>query len=167
MGAVNRVPRGFLGLLDAKTQGKTPADTTGFVSPVIDLTPNYLADIPIQVEQASQVGNTVGTLYGTVTVPNGELWYVYFVTSEGIATAAGALNVIPVLVTSSGTLSVPLEKMEAGLGSYAATESMVSVATFPDGFLLGPGTRFATRITNPGGANISMITSVVYRSVQV
>jgi len=168
MAVVNRVPRGLLGLLDAKTQGQTPADTNGVLSPVIDLTPNYLADIPLQVAQANNVGNAVGTLYGTVTVPNGELWYVYVVATEGIATAAGAMNVIPVLVAAaSGVLSVPLQKMEAGLGAYAAAESQTSVATFPDALLVGPGTRFATRVTNPGGGNISMTTSVVYRSVQV
>lgn len=170
MAVVNRVPRGLLGLLDAKTQGQTPGDTVGVLSPVIDLTPNYLADIPFSTAQASDIGFVTGTNFGVVEVPAGELWYAYVIGSEGIFSGVSTNNgdIVTVLVTPSGVVPVPL--MSSGFAqapNSLASESVTRVAQFPQPIIVGPGTQFATRIIQLPAAEMTCITNVIYRSVQV
>jgi len=173
MGQINRVPRGLLGLLDAKTGGRTPPETTGVLSPVIDLTPNYLADIPFEIAQASSpaAALTPGTNYGIVTVPAGELWYVYQVSAQIIANGAGdALDCFPVLVAPSGVVPVPLVNgTTSGFGSASANalENVPCGVTFAYPLLVGPGSRIATQTRTGGASTRTPVTSVIYRPVQV
>lgn len=170
MAVVNRVPRGLLGLLDAKTQGQTPSDTTGVLSPVIDLTPNYLADIPFDVGQASDISNTVGLNLGVVTVPAGELWYVYAISSEQISAGAGTSGAIAtVLNVPTAALSMVLATSFApSVVPYGAGNSNAAFVNFPNPILLGPGAQIASRVIVPvGGGSPNNLTSVLYRSVSV
>ena len=172
MGTINRVPRGLLGLLDAKTGGRTPPDTTGVLSPVIDLTPNYLSDIPFEVAQTAAVVSAAQTVVALVTVPAGELWYCYVIASEFIATAsAQILNGVVVLRPPSGTLSVALTDRfitPSGMLTTGAGDSVTSSWTSATPFLAGPGTVFASKlIVEPGASNINCVTSVMHRPVTV
>ena len=172
MAVVNRVPRGLLGLLDAKTQGQTPADTTGVLSPVIDLTANYLADLVLETGQASSNATLVaGQNYGVVTVPDAELWYIYHVTSQIIADSSGdSLDCSPVLVTPSGVVPVFLcNSLSRGFStsSGAVGDTLPSGVTYGNPLLVGPGTRFATQVFLQTAGTRTAVTSVIYRSVSV
>lgn len=77
MSTINRVPKGLLGTLDSKTLGRTPGELLPDVRGVYDLTPNYLADIPMGgVIDINAAVNPVG-IANTIEVPAGELWAVY------------------------------------------------------------------------------------------
>lgn len=77
MSQINRVPKGFLSLLEAKTQGRTPATVVPQLSPTIDLSQFYLNDVQLQLRGTSDT--TVDSIgdYGSVQVPDGEAWLVY------------------------------------------------------------------------------------------
>ena len=78
MAVINRVPRGLLPLLDAKTQGRTPTDTADFVQPTLELGENYAADIPFEVEQGGVFAQpALGSFVVPISVPEGEQWLVY------------------------------------------------------------------------------------------
>ena len=79
MAVINRVPQGLLPLLDAKTGGNTPSDFSGVLSPGIDLTEFYAADIPLEIENTQVAGSTQAPpgIIADVTVPAGEQWLVY------------------------------------------------------------------------------------------
>jgi len=170
MGTINRVPAGLLGLLDAKTQGQTPQDSSGVLSPTIDLTPNYLANIPYTAGLANEVSTTIG-LKAILEVPAGELWYVYAVSSEVVASAASqVLTGVPcIIVPGAGgaTNYVPLTTCGLVLQNPgAALDSRVHAVSFSVPLLVNPGTQFATRIVSAFGSRTSL-TTVLYKAVQV
>lgn len=76
---INRVPHGFLSTLDAKTLGRTPSDTSRDLQLGMDLTPFYLADLPMNrtVGNDSAPNIFAPSLFCSVVIPAGELWFVY------------------------------------------------------------------------------------------
>lgn len=168
MAVVNRVPRGLLGLLDAKTQGQTPKDTLPDLQPSIDLTDNYVADLPLQAEQGTAITSSVATTQAVVEVPAGQLWYVFCVTTQSVSTGANRDGIaVPVLRSPvSGGLQIPLETVYFTPQTLALGESHVVSRVFGKPWLVGPGTEFGSVILHTNG-QLSLTTSVVFRSVSV
>lgn len=103
MGAVNRYPQGLLGLLSAKTDGKTPDQASETLSPTLDLTPFYLSGISLSIAEASESGSTIGT-FADIEVPTGETWMVYAIESRMTAVTAGDTgHVAPEMYNVQGT----------------------------------------------------------------
>lgn len=172
MAAINRVPKGFLGILDAKTGGRTPAEPLGALAPTMDLTPNYLADIPLEVVQASTGAAVLALQFvAPVTVPAGELWYVYAVSVEIVGTAANWAVGVPALSgpTDGGVTNVSLavppivETAPAGV-----VHQLITGVKFDSPLLLSSGSvlgLWATQQLGTGGSNGR--TKVIFRKVTV
>lgn len=75
---INTYPRGLLGFLDAKSNGKTPTGLADDVRMVLDAFPYYLAQREEAIASSSIAVAAVGPIFPTVDfdVPPGELWYV-------------------------------------------------------------------------------------------
>lgn len=177
MSIVNRVPKGWLGLLDAKTQGQTPKDPIQQLAPVMDLTPNYLADIPLETTAALESASAadIGTNIAIVTVPPGELWYVYGVSGEAVAPSSTLKLVFGVvLVAASGLgnhwIAEPQINNVSVTGvdlPYLQFESYVVAEWFTTPFLASAGSAFAIRQTRLWSTTSVATTSVAHRTVKV
>lgn len=93
MAVINRVPKGLLSLLDAKTLGRTPANVEPEVSVGIDATPMYFADIPLEVEFDIATGITALGVPVSVTIPAGQTWLVYELSLRCTNLVVGATDV--------------------------------------------------------------------------
>jgi len=171
MPAINRVPQGLLGLLDAKTQGETPKDSSGVLSPTIDLTPNYLANIPLQIALAvAGASSTIGYKTASqVTVPAGELWYVFAASAQRISTAAnGANNISLCLVTANTSGVCHIASFDGGTTSPLANlDSSIAGITFETPLLLNPGNALGCFANKGSAAATTFQTAVIYRPVTV
>jgi hypothetical protein len=140
---IGRYPQGYLELLDAKSNGVTPADASDFVQPVLDLT-EYYANRARAIASASTSTVSATGFWGGVTsaaiVPEGELWRVHNVTVFSTALAAVTAYRI------RGCVSLPLLSgqliMADTVASYAATERPGFGWEFPYPALFGPGWSF-------------------------
>lgn len=112
----NRTPRGLLGLLDAKVQGRTPQELAEIVQPMLDMFPLWNAQLREamsgQTAAAVPVGITAlanGTLTGP---PADELWYVEQYTVKMDASIAAGQHVVlsPALIArvSGAAAGIPI-----------------------------------------------------------
>jgi len=168
---INRVPRGWLGTLDAKTQGRTPREPLTNLTPTFDMTPNYLPDIPLQVGQGQSAGAVVFVSFdATITVPATELWYVYGVMSELTNTATNYAIGIPAVRTAfdgGGTAVVGMTTMQSDFAPNTAEFDLNSWFS-ESPFLAGSGTTFGIWVQRSVGTGASVgRTRVLYRSVTV
>jgi hypothetical protein len=147
--------------------GQTPNEITGVLSPVIDLSKNYLADVPLQDAQANQITSTITTTIADFTVPTGELWYTFAITTQSISTAGGRDGIaVPVFRSPGGGVQIPLATVYQTPQTLALGESHTVAKIFPEPLLLGPGTVVGSTILHTNGT-LSVITTALYRSVQV
>lgn len=175
MSTVNRVPRGFLGTLDAKVLGKSPPDVGQVLQPSLEMLPFYLADLEmIRSVGGDSAPNIVApTLFCSVVIPATELWFVYGIAvtvdqatsanacfpSVGFRPAAFAATTVYHPVAATDTKDI------GATGSNSnATAAWFSATPIP----LGPGTQFVARgeiSIGTGGATAEL--SVVHKTVQV
>lgn len=96
MGIVNTYPRGLLGLLNAKTGGRTPQDVTETVQTVLDIFPFYAAQMRETVSANSLAIAGTGAIFPTTgfAVPNDEIWLVlgYSAAMNGVLAVAEFLG---------------------------------------------------------------------------
>lgn len=85
-GPLNVIPPGFLGFLQLKNFGKNPAEVPELISPVFDMLRWYFAGEarPMATTDASRAVTTdldgfIALTTATITVPDGEWWYVHSV----------------------------------------------------------------------------------------
>lgn len=171
MAIINRVPKGFLGLLDSKTQGRTPGASQGDLQPVVDLTQFYTADLPLKttVATGSFGSGSIGTLINTVTVPAGELWIVNGVSAAVVVPAAGGLGYEYELAvdTNTGFGAHWLTSVTQSLSGLAQFEQTVRALVFSPLAFYGAGTSFGIWQTRLWPAASSATTSVLHYSVKV
>lgn len=87
MGQVNRIPSGFLDLLGAQSQGKTPPLYADVLGPVVDMGELYRGNALSMV-----VETLAHTTFGNTqdfTVPAGETWLLRAVSSDELLTSTG------------------------------------------------------------------------------
>jgi len=87
MGNVNRIPRGFLDLIGAQTQGKNPPVFSDGLSPVVDMTPLYLAQT--LGTHKVQVSHTAASQQVSITVPSDEVWLLLSLGTNALAATIG------------------------------------------------------------------------------
>lgn len=164
MGAINRVPLGFLGLFDAKVEGRNPAQFSDFISPTVDLTNFYSFSRGYAVESATQAAGVAVGLRAQVDVPEGKLWLVYGIHAQVIAAVAGltafTATLVDVLGTSAGTIDLGSPK-NFTLAAIGDEDSFVVNRTFP--FLMGRGQGVAVRVVRSNGVTSVSTTIRVLR----
>ena len=90
MGDVNRIPRGFLDLIGAQTQGKNPPVFSDGLSPIVDMTPLYLAQTLGTHKETLLHSNNAEQL--AVVVPSDEVWWLLSVATTSLSTVAGSFE---------------------------------------------------------------------------
>lgn len=172
MGTINRVPKGLLPLLDAKTLGRTPSESLDVLQPTLELGSFYATDIPYQIGvNFSLVVDAVGS-YAPVTVPDGKLWMVYNVGYVFTALAAGGGRVQGWIRfrPSSAAIGVPFgESLQVGTGLQIAGigESVAKSQTFESPFMAPSGSVFELQNGEAIGNNARADVYVLYRELSV
>lgn len=151
-GLINRFPRGLLGLLDAKTGGKTPQAIADMVIPQLDIERYYLAQFSEAIIDTSGAVAGVGSIFGAsflLDCPNDEIWIVsHYAVLSSIALAAGeTLGLVPSIrfrTNAGGTVDVDLAAaLTVGQGPL-----LWSRCTANRSFVMGPGDRLGAFIYN-------------------
>jgi len=165
---VNKYPTGFLDLLGAKTQGKTPPDFSEVLAGTVPLEEFYLADALSGVrEDANHGGPSVFTL----PVPQSEVWLVKGCSVTSVLTLATSFEKWAVQLSGLPRRS---DESAAGLNdayvwasqtlatTVAATRDADAV-TFPVPFVLLPGNGLNFRLMqrDAGAARITEIAAFV------
>ena len=164
MGAINRLPRGYLGLLSAKTMGNTPDRLSDELRSIIDLTEFYRADVPPAVEFTTQAGVTAAGSVAAVDVPDGELWFIYAISSQGTLAVGTSLTNFGPEIAINGTERCRLQ----GITTNLSTVGQFTCASWESAnpLLLSSGNSLATWIGSIGGT-LTVTTSVLVRRVLI
>lgn len=175
MAEINRVPRGFLGVLDAKTGGRSPAQMSPVLGPSIDMTPWYLADIPLQRAVGSDSAPNIvsPSLFCSVLIPPTELWAVYGIAiSVDQATSANwcfpSVGFRPSAFTGTTVYHPVAQTDTKDVGATGSTAVATASWFSSTPIYLGPGTQFVARgevSAGTGGATADL--SVIFRAIQV
>lgn len=170
MSTINRVPDGFLGLLDAKTGGRTPLEIEPRLQAGLDLTQFYVANLPLETEIAigTVTGADVGNLEIVVTIPAGEQWFVRGISGQLVVPlAANGYRFEMAVDTSTGLGLHFLTGGDQFTQTQSALESVVAVHNFTPFALFGPGTRFGIGVTQILPNNSTCTTSVLFHRVLI
>lgn len=148
MGKLNRVPVGFLDLLDDTAQGKTPPQYADFVQPELDATELYLASSLAVVGQ-DNTHSSAPTVF-TIDVPNDEAWVLraasVIVTHANIAQGEEwrlSVGLLP-RTSSADTAGSP----RAGIWSSKFLDVVIANDSASDSHF------FPRLITIPGGSRV-------------
>lgn len=122
MGQVNRIPRGFLDLVGAQTQGKNPPLFSDGLSPIVDITPFYLAET-VGIDRLNLAHTVVGNV-GTFIIPQDETWSIIAVGSTAVVALATEFEQI-----QWQTLSTPRQVPVGTVPAVFFTTPLLSVTT--------------------------------------
>jgi len=134
-GAINRIPQGFLSLLDLKTQGQNAHTLSDTLIPVVECLDFYLA-AQRQVVTAQAAASIGAVSAAALTPAAGEIWIVrqFCVFSVADLPAAATFEIVAGYVPlTTGTF--------IGLGSNSGTKTVAQrvMSVFSDPFILQPG----------------------------
>lgn len=149
MGIVNTYPRGLLGLLNAKTGGRTPQDVTETVQMILDIAPFYTAQMRQTVSSNSGPIAGVGAIFPLAgfAVPNDQVWLVqaYSAVMNGALAAAEFLGftLIRRSLNSAGNTAdlILTPQMVSGV-----TTGLIANASCQLPFLMIPGDQLGAQI---------------------
>lgn len=175
MAVINRVGRGVLSLLDAKTGGDLPFDLERRVSPGLDMTDFYLADLVLEGESTTQTGvgtaPQIGTSQALVEVPAGELWAVKAASVQLIvATVGGANYQTAVTISAPGSLTgfVPISELTPVPNTgIVSQEQTLQTVTWESPLLCGSGCQFGGLVPRFWPAVATLSTSVLFYRMKV
>lgn len=170
MGNINRVPKGLLSLLDSQTQGKNPDTMSDTVSPVYDMGPSWLLSKGYEIVTFSSAPVVaVGGYAQGFTVPDGELWAVYQVTTRVVnldAFDSHARCSVGFQLNGS-TPYIALAKLGpegVQLASWACippTETNTAMISFPVPFFAPAGSSFLGHVAAvmfpPAGSAVNLV----------
>lgn len=146
MARFNRFLKGWLGLLDAKVGGFTPADTEDRVRPTLGTYPFLYAQVRELVTGGT--GTIASTAEGfnpvaTLVVPDNEIWFVEHATVTGTILAGDEAIVAPSVQIRSRSLGI---KKDILLGTPNAPGSVTfahqPAAILTKTFIALPGDEF-------------------------
>lgn len=143
---INRLPLGFLGLLDIKSGGRSPQEAAAFLQPVLDMSRFYVESSPEFINfNDTGVASAGGSFRNGFTVPQNEAWFVtnYAVKWVFNAIANEICNAVPAISTpSTPGISVPLgPAADTTMTTSLATNAKVGAAAIYRPFLANPGDR--------------------------
>ena len=168
MAIINRVPRTLLPLLDAKTLGNTPKQIADVVSPILDLSEMYAADIPYAVAENFSTGQpALGSLIAPVTVPAGETWLVYAVSNRFVATGNQTVVLgISFDTSSDNSAVVHLSRVSAAqFGGYTIGQSDIATWQPARPWIVSAGSSFESLVLSGtfAGVDVTIRTTVLHR----
>lgn len=174
MGRVNRFPLGYLDLLGAVSQGKTPPDSSEILVPVVDATEFYAAD--------SLGGYTLNPNHAasgssfTFDHSQDEVWVLRGVAVQSVNLPAAALEqwelgLISVPKTAAGSVdpvSSPGIWASDILTNTAVGDDLTFATLFPAPFIVPPDVNAVLTITQRDGgvartSNATLLLSILGR----
>jgi hypothetical protein len=125
---IQRAPKGVLDLFSMKGTGDLPTDLHPEITPIVDLSAYYLADLITAKQTTTSVVNLGGiwgptAVVGVAPVPAGEIWLVYnFTVRTNTQLAAGEIynNVKPAFFRNQFNTVQCLTDVGASAGGAAA-----------------------------------------------
>lgn len=165
MGVINRVPDGFLDLVDSQTQGRTPPAFIDAVAPTLDMGELYraqlLANLTLNVNHTG-VGNTFQFI-----VPNNEVWALVAaaVNLPGVSSAVseaweGAIGRFPRILTGGDDPTPAFTFFRTpimGVTTTGSDESHVEFLPRPLYLPAGATIVFSLRERDGGGIRLSTL----------
>ena len=149
MGEVNRIPRGFLDLIGAQTQGKNPPVFSDGLSPIIDMTPLYLA----QTLGAHKLNfaHTVNAAQASVTVPSDEVWLLLSLGTQAFASTVGefeqwAFIINDVIRESGAAPTLPQFHVTEVATNIAINQLLATGFTLPSMIVLQGGMKIIAKL---------------------
>ena len=162
MGSINKIPLGFLSMIQSQTGGKNPSQSADFVSPVIDMSEFYHAqNLSNEWVQLVHVGVNVSS---TIEVPSDEAWFLWAIgvvqphqtSAVDFVWGSVGLNRLP----KSGLIQpVELFTFKIGPTSGAANGRMEQGVTFGQRIPLVSGTQIQTSITDRAAVGARTLTT--------
>lgn len=148
-------PLGFLALLDAKSMGQSPSDVSEVYAPTLECRELFLLNRQVfigGVAQAAVNNTTVRT--PELTVPAGELWYVWRADWQSASLGAGqAIRLIGQVANTSANAVCVTPNGRGAVGA-AATEQVLVCTESPFWMVAGQALGFlAEQLT--GAVNVS------------
>lgn len=143
MGQINRFPEGFLDTLGAKTDGRTPRQSSEALAPVIEIGDLYRAQL-ISGEPSTLLSDTSVNATLSITVPDGETWLLF---SGSVFIQAIALATIKLDFVLAGLPDLGVNFF-APLHTTGLLSNTVAVEAITDTFVL------PQRIAAPSGSSI-------------
>ena len=171
---IQEPPRGLLSLLGIKSLGVNPDQLSDGVLSMLDLLDFYTLDGKQMIGQTQNAVTVVGANYATITIPDGEIWLVYAVSSQGIVRVGGSGWTISPVITQLGGPVTPITMPLVPQAAYAddaagrplSVNDEYQVGFFPDKpLLVRNGYQFGTRLTDQSGAGNLDIGTFVWRHV--
>jgi hypothetical protein len=107
---IQRYPRGLIDLLGMRATGETPHQLGKDLAPVLEQLDLYLLDRQRQIQTSTTTVSSLGNLlFPSMTVPSGELWFVYEITLQipAVAAASSVRAMLAVYRSQTGT-NLPL-----------------------------------------------------------
>lgn len=150
-GPIQTQPRGLLGLLQLKNQGRNPSDLLDTLTPTFDLE-RLLVGATLEVSQTGLVAAVIGSNVG-ITVPETEVWFVWGVcVTTDVLGAGEAISVAPTIAPSSSALiAFPVGPYVDGVPA-----DFVRAASYPGILVAEPGAILGSFVkTLTGAVNIS------------
>ena len=163
-----RFPKGFLGFLDLKSQGKAPKDVFDSVLPVLNMERFYDASIETTLEFGMQPNTVLGYNRASLAdaiVPQNEIWLIKHISmrqTTGLSSAPVCPTVSngpPIIDTNTillGQLAVPANSIAGSL----------SFTTFTGEYLMQGGREFGYW-SNYAIANTNFLLTAVVVIIQV
>jgi hypothetical protein len=136
--AISKLPRGLTALLSLRDQGQTPQLLADQAVQVVESRDLFLLDTRELINVGLQTTPVVGANFFTpdaITVPAGELWYVWHYGVASSPLAGEAITFAAAVQMDGLPIMVPMTAYIAG----AATQEVRIAAA---GFWAGPGSKF-------------------------
>lgn len=120
MGAVNRVTRGLLSLMDSQVQGDNPNDLSSSIIPTIQVEDFLRSSKGYDVVSTTTTVTTAPSSTVVTQVPSGETWQVACIALEFVALEALATTWFPAIYFTRSGNAIPLDAPSAGIGTGVA-----------------------------------------------
>lgn len=167
MGQINRIPLGYLDMLQSQTGGKNPFDASESVVPVVEMSPFYQMQHfggSVHVGNSAPV-NTVNQLI----VPQGVVWFLhgssYFWTAIAPLDSASFRMVLRNL-PQSGSALIPIHMFQTQVAIAIGDRASDSIL-FPNLIPLQGGTQINWHVESNTGGNRSTQFHVSYYEFKV
>ena len=168
MGDVNRIPRGFLDLIGAQTQGKNPPVFSDGLSPIIDMTPLYLAET--LGAHKLNFSHTVSAQQAAVVIPTGEVWLLLSVGTQAFATTVGQFEqwtflINDVIRESGAAPNLPSFHVTEVATNLAVNQTLATGFTIPSMIVVQGGMEIIAKLVqrDATGARTTALEYLFYR----
>jgi hypothetical protein len=120
-------PQGLLALLDAKSMGQTPSEVADSYAPTLECRELFLLNRQVFIGSTNTAAvNNTTVRFAELTVPPGELWYVWAFDVQSASMGAGqALRMVGQIANTSAN-AVAITQGRGATGAAATEQILVS-----------------------------------------